>query len=125
MTRAAANEMRVLSATQLVDMGVVNNGFGPTSWSIQSSASGQGAPFLYLKGERETRYGINKALFYCDPGGKNMVLYVIFDPGQHARTVQAMRVLNLMLDDRTLSLRPYLEYDTISVANGWINVSIR
>lgn len=122
MTRAAADEIRTLTAAQLVEMGVVTNGIGPTSWEIQTDTAAPGQTTLYLRGTRETRYGVQKALFFCDPSGKHMVLYVIFDPQGRAKEVMAMGVITLVVDGRTFPLQP-LRKGRTEVVNGWINAA--
>lgn len=121
MTKAGADEIRTLRAAQLVEMGVVNNGIGPTEWSIETLTEASGDTMLYLRGARDTRYGVQKALIYCEPQrGRHMVLYVVFDPQGRGREVIAMRELQLVLDDRSLPLRDALDGDIV-MENGWIN----
>ncbi len=103
-------------------MGVVNNGTGPTFWSIQASTSSPDTSFLYLRGERDTAYGINKILFFCNPSGENMMLHVIFDPQGRAEEAVSMQALSLTLDETQLQVTNYLRGDVEEV-NGWINAT--
>jgi hypothetical protein len=62
MTEAGSSEIiRVPVSTQL-RLNVVNNGEGPTVWSIESIKEG-----IYLKGARKTWRGMNKLLLVCSP----------------------------------------------------------
>jgi len=122
MTKASSDTIRTLSVAQLVEMGVVNNGVGPSSWSIQANKSATGSSFLYLRGQRETSYGVNKVLFLCEPSGRNMMLHVIFDPQGRAMEALSMRALSLTLNERQFELTPYLKGEVEEV-NGWINAT--
>jgi hypothetical protein len=65
MTKAGSQSMRMLDLSQMLRLGIANNGIGPTHWSVTASDPANGASFLYLKGERYTSFGINKMLFFC------------------------------------------------------------
>jgi hypothetical protein len=122
MTRASSDTIRIISKDQLVEMGVVNNGLGPTSWSIQATEPSEGTSTLYVRGERDTSFGINKAIFLCGPSGRNISMYVIFDPQGRAQEVLSMSAFSLMLDNRQFRLNDRLVNDII-VRNGWINAT--
>ncbi len=62
MTEAGPDEIKRLSDDDQTRLNVVNNGQGPTSWSVESL---QGV--LYLKGARDTWRGMNKFLLICVP----------------------------------------------------------
>jgi hypothetical protein len=122
MTKASSDSIRTLSEAQLVKMGVVNNGIGSTSWSIQANKGSAETSFLYLRGERATEYGVNKAIFFCSSSGKNMALHVIFDPQGRAQEALSMRALSLALDDQRFELTEYLK-GNVEEVNGWINAT--
>jgi hypothetical protein len=122
MTKASSETLRIMSKPQLTEMGVVNNGVGPTSWSIQAGNSTAGTSFLYARGERDTSFGVNKMMFSCDPSGRSISMYIIFDPQGRAQEVLSMRAYSLMLDDRQFRINDRLDGD-IEVRNGWINAS--
>src|SRR5207245_1610504 len=64
--------IRVPIPTQ-TSLNVVNNGQGPTVWSIESVQGG-----LYLKGARETWRGMNKFIIVCLPKS-GTVLQIFYD----------------------------------------------
>jgi hypothetical protein len=82
----------------LVRLNVVNNGYNPAKWTIESI---EGA--LYLKGERDTIYGIQKFLIVFPSTGR-MYIYVIFDGGQNAEAIMTMSVDHLVIDHELFPL---------------------
>jgi hypothetical protein len=73
MTEAGSDEIRLLSDKEQISLGVVNNGEGPTTWTVESE-SGR----VYLQGERPTWRGINKFIIAC-LNGKRLGLMVQFN----------------------------------------------
>jgi hypothetical protein len=70
MTEAGPGEIIRLSGSTQVKLNVVNNGYGPTVWSIESILGG-----IYLKGARETWHGMNKFLLLCAQDGIFMEIF--------------------------------------------------
>lgn len=118
MSRAGQSEMNVLEEEQLTRLRVANNGVGETVWSIESVSSPE---MIYLKGERDTVYGINKFMIICLPGGKE-VLYIIFDPQGRAEEVKKMGAQSLVIDGESIPISKYL-IERPTEHNGWINAS--
>jgi hypothetical protein len=74
MTEAGSSEIvRVPPSTQ-VRLNVVNNGQGPTAWTIESIPEG-----IYLRGSRETWRGMNKFLLLCSPKMSDVMLQIFYD----------------------------------------------
>jgi hypothetical protein len=99
---------------QLVALNVLNNGVKYVKWTIESVPEA-----LYLKGERDTSFGINKFLIMC-PAQGTMALYIIFDVGQNGDEVMRFNVDNLMIDGNKISLGE--RRIGKQILNGWINL---
>jgi hypothetical protein len=91
-------------------LNVVNNGFYKPKWSVESNKG-----LLYLKGERDTMYGINKFIMYCTSSG--MMLHIIFDPHGHEDEALMFAAHSLVIDGKLYPLTPVDK----QVANGWFN----
>src|ERR1700722_2451405 len=87
-----SNDILVLPKATLNRLNVTNNGLKRPKWTIESI---EGA--LYLKGERETIYGINKYLVIF-PAKDNAYIHIIFDGGQNADTAMMMETDGLVFD---------------------------
>ena len=105
------------SEQQLLELRVLNNGRSPAKWSVESSSEG-----LYLKGEQNTAFGINKFIILCDQKGK-LGLYVVFDPQGRQEEAVRFRADSLVIDGRTYPLSDVLEDKRI--INGWLNAWYR
>ncbi len=110
-TRAAADEINVLSVEKLQELNIVTNGFQRPKWSLETKI-GQ----IYLKGERETVYGINKFIVMCRDK-KQIVLYVVVDPQGRKDEIQLMGSHKLVVDGNYTKLEPFNK----QVTNGWFN----
>jgi hypothetical protein len=73
---------------------------------------------MYLKGERDTQFGLNKFMIYCD--GVKKVLHVVFDPQGRAGEVTTMHAISLMLDNDTIKIGDHVVAGPVD-SNGWIN----
>ena len=62
--QAGADEIRLLSETEQLSLNVVNNGQGPTAWTIESHDG-----WMYLRGWRDTWRGLNKFIIGCTNRG--------------------------------------------------------
>jgi hypothetical protein len=93
MTEAGSDELRLLSDKEQISLGVINNGEGPTTWSIESE-DGR----VYLQGERKTWRGLNRFLIVC-LDKKRMGMMVLFDMYKRGYEIQnSIRVHNLIID---------------------------
>lgn len=122
MTKASSDSLRALPHAKLTEMGIVNNGIGATTWSIQATEAAAGPSILYARGERETSFGVNKAIFVCGPTGQNISMYVIFDPQGREQEALAMRAYSLLVDAEQFRLTERLNGD-VELVNGWINAT--
>lgn len=113
MTKAGRDEINVLARGRLESLGVVNNGAERTRWSIESTGTA-----MYLKGERNTQYGINKFLLVCTQG--DLSLYVIFDPIGRGEEVKGLGAQSLMIDGQPIPIAQ-LKMRRTEIVNGWIN----
>jgi hypothetical protein len=94
MSKAGSGEINRLSTADLKRLNVVNDGVKPTTWTVESIDQG-----IYLKGQRETIFGIGKFMFLC-AGDDQLGLYVIFDPQGREQETLAMKAVSLMIDGR-------------------------
>lgn len=118
MTRAGPKDIILLSKAELETLGVVNNGFEPTRWSIEALPGADSA--LYLKGERDTQYGINKFIILCEPEERELVLLIIFDPQGRQDEVLAMRAISLIINSKSYPVNSLLN-DKQKIINDWVN----
>jgi hypothetical protein len=112
MTKAGPSDVNLLSKPALESLGVTNNGFTKTVWSLEALDIG-----LYLKGERDTIYGINKLIFYCPKN--QLAMHVIFDAQLRDEEILAMETQTLSIDQQLIPLEDRLVSKTSE--NGWIN----
>jgi hypothetical protein len=115
---SSAGESEIFEPTrsQLKELNVVNDGETRATWTIESIPDG-----IYLKGERDTVFGINKFILTCE--SKRIGLLVIFDPRHHEEEVLRFTVDYLVLD----GFRVRIDHARSSrgVRNGWINAAYR
>jgi hypothetical protein len=88
----SSDDIFVLPKAALNKLNVTNNGLKRPKWTIESI---EGA--LYLKGERETIYGINKYLVIF-PAEGSAYIHIIFDGGQNADAAMMMEADSLVFD---------------------------
>lgn len=79
-------------------LNVVNNGVKPAKWTIESHPD-----MLYLKGERDTIYGMQKFLLVF-PSKGNMFFYIIFDGYKVAEAALTMETDQLSIDGELIPL---------------------
>jgi hypothetical protein len=79
-------------------LNVVNNGIKAAKWTIESYDG-----MLYLKGERDTIYGLQKFMLVF-PSTGNMFFYVIFGGGKDAESILLMETDQLSIDDEVFPL---------------------
>jgi len=120
MTRAGPMDMALLSKAELERIGVVNNGFEAARWSLEALPEPYSA--LYLKGERDTRYGMNKFLMLCEPEKGELFLHIIFDPQGRQDEVLAMPAMSLIIDSDYYPFDEFLRSDR-RIVNDWLNAA--
>jgi hypothetical protein len=116
MTMAGDKQIITIPHDELARLNVINNGVKKTYWTIESIDAG-----IYLKGERETSYGINKFLLVCNPNG-SIMLHAIFDPEGRGGEVIKMTAISLFIDGKEIPIAEHRLYGP-SLVNGWINVT--
>jgi hypothetical protein len=92
MTEAGSDEIKLLSEKEQLNLGVVNNGQGPTTWTVESRAGAH-----YLRGARETWRGMNKFLIVCTHG--NLFLQILYNAERRGdEIVKYFNNHNLIID---------------------------
>jgi hypothetical protein len=79
-----ADDILELPWGTLKRLNVANNGIKPAKWSIESLEG-----VLYLKGERDTVYGIQKFLLVF-PARDRIYIHIIFDGGKESEDIMNM-----------------------------------
>jgi hypothetical protein len=92
MTVAGRDDITLIPEKELVRLNVVNNGHSPAVWTVESV---QGV--VYLKGQRDTAFGVNKFLLACVKQG--IVLTVVLDPVENGR-LPPTTAISLVVDNR-------------------------
>ncbi len=121
MTKSGKDEMTYLPESRLTALGVVNNGVGKTSWTIETA----GPYGLYLKGYRDTVFGQQKMLFMC--GGKknaHLLAEAIFDPKGNSDKITKMTAISFELDGTPIKIPDAQVAIKPIVNNGWINIMV-
>ena len=109
-TRAGANGIYEPTIDELTALNAVNYGFGKTSWSVESAND-----LLYLKGQRDTEFGINKFMVVCRD--RKLYLHVVFDPQGRQDLVKRLPLHSLMINGTPTNIEP----TKVSIVNGWYN----
>lgn len=110
----APDDIFVIPSPTLKRLNVVNDGFKPCEWSIESIDGG-----LYLKGARDTIYGVQKFLLVF-PSNGDMWMHIIFDGGVNADDMLTMESDRLLIDGEYILLHE-LRINRFS-DNGRINM---
>ncbi len=105
-TTAGPDQIYEPSREKLTTLNVVTDGFNKPKWSIESNNG-----LLYLKGERDTEYGINKFIL------SGMVLHIIFDPQRHDEEALSAPAHTLMIDNQEYRITAAWK----KIMNGWFN----
>lgn len=114
-TKAGADGIFEPPRPLLEKLSIVNNGWGTTTWSVESKKG-----VVYLKGERNTQYGINKFMLVCVPKA-GLFLHMIFDPQGRQDEVLKMPAHSLVLDMQDEPIAPM----STEIVNGWFNADYR
>ena len=107
---ASPTEIYIPNNEILEKYNVINNGILKPNWTIESSQS-----YLYLKGERETTYGINKFITFCD--NNQAILYIVFDPKGRQEEVMNLNAHSLYIDGNYYPIKSTFK----EILNGWYN----
>lgn len=110
-TLKGGDEMYEVPHATLAKLNVVNYGFEQPKWTIEGAND-----LVYLKGERETVYGINKFIIYCN-GRSQPILHVIFDPQGREDEVMELSRHDLVVDGTNRRIAPGAR----EIKNGWYN----
>lgn len=92
MTEAGADEIKLLSEAEQLQLNVVNNGEEPAVWTLESLKG-----VLYLKGSRPTWRGMNKFLIICVPRS-GPVLQIHYNAENRGKEILSFRVHLLVID---------------------------
>jgi hypothetical protein len=110
-TLASSQEIYEPLLDTLKKLNAVTYGFQKPTWSIESNNGD-----LYLKGQRQTVYGLNKFIMFClHP--RQMTLYAIFDPQRRDNELLAFPAHSLVIDEKSEPIRPLKK----EIKNGWFN----
>lgn len=109
-TLAGGDTIYEVPHATLERIGAVNKGFERPKWTIEGNND-----LVYLKGERNTAFGINKFIVYC--GAKQPFLHVIFDPQGRTDEVMQLGQHDLVIDGQNIPVTPNVK----DIKNGWYN----
>jgi hypothetical protein len=109
-TTAGSAEIYEPPTRVLEGLNVLNGGVGKAKWSIESADS-----FLYLKGERDTVYGVNKFIIGC--AGQRVLLHAIFDAKKRDAELMSFGSHSLVIDANPEPISPISK----NIVNGWFN----
>jgi hypothetical protein len=109
-TLAGGDEIYDVPPATLERLGVVNKGFERPKWTIEGNND-----LVYLKGERNTAFGVNKFIIYC--GSSQPFLHVIFDPQGRTEEVMGLNQHDLVIDGQNIPVTPTVK----DIKNGWYN----
>lgn len=98
-TRAGGDDMLILSHDQLRKLNVVNDGFTQTEWSMLSEGEG-----IYVRGERYTMYGHQKALLACIPDARQIAFFAIFETMNRDDELNMMSQIDLNIDGNMIDV---------------------
>jgi hypothetical protein len=116
MTRAAPSDISILSRQELEKLNVINNGRDKAVWSVESLPTG-----IYLKGQQDTVYGLDKYMITCDPHG-NIFLFINFDAqGRGKQLIDDFKADSIVIDGNFIPIGGQEIYGPV-LKNGFINV---
>jgi hypothetical protein len=117
MTEVGSKEITIVPESEMVRLNIINKGRKSTQWTMESISQG-----VYLKGQRETYYGINKFMLSCLPH-ERLLLMIIFDPqGRGDDVVKYFKKDSLVIDDKAIPIDPF-QVSPSELINGWVNAS--
>ena len=101
MSTAGKDDITLIPERELERLDVVNNGQTPTVWSVVSA---QGA--VYLKGQRNTAFGVNKFILVCVSNGVDLT--VVMDPLAQGDPLPPSNAVSLVADDKGFPIETYM-----------------
>ena len=113
MTMAGRHELNILPKERLEELHAVNNGVGPSVWTLEGVENG-----IYLKGVRDSVYGASKFIVMCDSNSKQIAIFAGFDPVGRTEEILKMGAQSLLVDGKSIPLKT----EKPVVNDGWINV---
>lgn len=113
---AGADEIRVLSEAEQLELQVVNEGRQKPEWSIEALEGG-----MYLRGIQHTIHGMGKAMFVCDRG--EVLFWSVYDAGPERSTSLAETGMmhSMFVDNDTVRLP---QQARMFDREGWLNTMI-
>jgi hypothetical protein len=114
MTVAGRDDITLITEKELIRLNVVNNGQSPTVWSVESAEGG-----VYLKGQRDTAFGINKFILGCTTRGVDLI--VVLNPVAYG-PLPPTSAVSLVVDDREYPIENML-YGAPQLNNGSVFVT--
>ena len=101
MTITGKNDLTLIPERELERLNVVNNGSTPTVWSVVSAKD-----VVYLKGQRDTAFGMNKILLACAADGVDLT--VVMDALAHGDPLPPTNVISLVVDDKEYPIEAFM-----------------
>jgi hypothetical protein len=114
MTVAGKDDITLIPEKELIRLNVVNNGQSPTVWSVESVNG-----VIYLKGQRDTAFGVNKFILACST--KGALLTVVLNPVANG-PLPPTGAVSLVADDKEYPIENYLD-GTPVLHNGSVFVT--
>jgi hypothetical protein len=107
MTEAGPAEIIRVEPDLLIQLNIVNNGVGPTAWSIETLPSMDG---MYLKGVRDTWRGTTKFIIYCNSRTPTPGTLMVFFNGEGwgRKIVNTFTAHVLFIDDNVIPITALL-----------------
>jgi hypothetical protein len=101
MTEAGPSEIIRVPRDVLTKLNAVNNGEGPTVWSIEAPPNVNG---MYLKGERETWRGMNKFMLVCASKEPISLMVLYYGEGRGREIVNTFTAHVLFIDNNVIPI---------------------
>jgi hypothetical protein len=111
MTQTSPSDIVELPTDILKRLKVVNFGYEQPGWTIESN---EGA--IYLKGQRDTVFGLNKFILSCSSGYK-VLLYIVIDTQGHDNDLMGFSAHSLVVDNKEFPIQAASKF----VNNGLFN----
>lgn len=117
MARVGRDDILVLSAKDMQDLNVTNNGALPPQWTLEVIPTQ-----IYLKGEQTTRVGTGKIIMMLQPHD-GLVILAMYEGGENAQLIAATSKYSLRIDDEFLSIDHLISPPKIS--NGYVSAAFK
>jgi hypothetical protein len=102
MVKVGRDDINILSKILASKLNLINEGYGNTVWSIESTTGG-----IYVKGERNTWRGVNKFLVVCDSTNKKIFQTFIFDTEGRDKDLVKMQSVSMFLNSKQIPIERY------------------